>query len=246
MADAPAFLEKFARILDELQDRKDGSKIVAVVTMTGSCCPITDAHCMAFDCSRQLLLEGDGGKPLVAEKFAEVLGLLSLNGDKRVGEKLRMKGLPSISYRDRAELTTFATAERPWMDFNPLRESQAVEYLQWRWPNLRFIRYALNGADDVCKYQKWRGSREDRRSIAMGRPGYTKQVIDGARRHGIPLDKGYFIVGPELPDISSTAVRKALQEAHGQAPEEALARFEGLLHPRVAAWLLRSEIYARP
>mmetsp|Transcript_70228 Transcript_70228/g.142160 ORF Transcript_70228/g.142160 Transcript_70228/m.142160 type:complete len:247 (-) Transcript_70228:18-758(-) len=245
MADAPAFLTKFAPILDELQDREEGSKIVAVVTMTGSCCPITDAHCMAFDCARELLLGTDERRPVAPETFGEVLGLLSLNGDKHVGEKLRMKGLPAISYWDRAELTTLATSERPWMDFNPLREPHAVQALQHRWVNLRFIRYALNGADDVCKFQKWRGCTEHRRSITMGRPGFTKQVIDGARRHGVPLDTGYFIVGPELPDISSTAVRQALQEEHGKPPEEALERLTGLLHPRVAAWLLRSEIYAK-
>ena len=32
-------------------------------------------------------------------------------------------------------------------------------------------------------------------------------------------ETGYFIVGPELPDISSTAVRQALQEEHGNQPE---------------------------
>ncbi|CAL1139525.1 unnamed protein product [Cladocopium goreaui] len=89
------------------------------------------------------------------------------NGNKHVGEKLRMKGLPAISYWDRAELTTLATSERPWMDFNPLRsEPHAVQALQHQWA-------------------KWRGCTEDHRSITMGRPGFTKQVIDGARRQRI-------------------------------------------------------------
>ena len=108
--------------------------------------------------------------------FAEVVGLLSLrlqktfsllrlrNSDRRVGEKLRSKGLPSISYEDRADLIVRSTAEISWMDFNPTREHIAVEWLQQRWPHLKFIRhgplrklcaarYALNGADDVVKHE---------------------------------------------------------------------------------------------
>ena len=57
-------------------------------------------------------------------------------------------------------------------------------------------------------------------------------------------------MGPELPDISSTAVRKALQEGDGEA-------LKGLLHPsvawrktksssiQVAEWLLEKGIYSK-
>ena len=49
--------------------------------------------------------------------------------------------LPSFgALRCRAELTALATSERPWMDFNPMREPHAVQALQHRWVNLRFIR----------------------------------------------------------------------------------------------------------
>lgn len=226
-----AFLEKFSPLLDEL---REGS-FVALITMTGSCCPVTTAHYMAFECSRQLLM-GDGLTRPTREQFAEVLGLLSLNGDRHVGEKLHAKGMPSIPYVDRAQLVDMATADVPWMSFNPTREHIAADWMQRRWPTLRFIRYALNGADDVFKYQKWRSSAPDQRFVTMGRPGFTEKVILGAKRHGVDLDQGYFIVGPELPDISSTAVRRALQEGDGQA-------LEGLLHPSVAAWLLKSGIY---
>ena len=224
------FLDKFSLLLDEL---KEGSH-VAVITMTGSCCPVTTAHRMAFECSRQLLV-GEGRASL--EHFAEVLGLLSLNGDHHVAGKLRMKGLPFVSYVERAQLVTMATSEVPWLDFNPTREHIAVNWLQQKWPKLKFIKYALNGADDVIKYQKWRSCSEEHRFITMGRPGYTEKVIEGARRHGVRMNTGHFIVGPELPDISSTAVREALQKEDAQA-------LESLLHPNVAAWLVRSGIYS--
>jgi len=238
----PQPLEKFAPILNEL-DRADGSKTVAVVTMAGSCCPVTNAHCLAFIRARELLLCEDGRKRVAKEHFAEVLGLLSLNGDKHVGEKLWMQGEPAISYQDRSKLVDLATADKPWLGFNRLRDHEAVEHLQKTWPKLLFIRYEMNGADDVCKYQKWKHCGENRRCIVMGRPGFTEQVKHGAESHGTPLDKGYFIMGPDLPDISSTAVRKALQWEHGQPskPED----LTHLLHPKVAEWLLNSKIYAK-
>ena len=52
----------------------------------------------------------------------------------------------------RAELTTLATSERSWMDFNPLRsEPHAVQALQHQWANLRFIRCQIGDASaDRC------------------------------------------------------------------------------------------------
>eukprot|EP00435_Cladocopium_sp_Y103_P020183 s965_g4.t3 len=210
--------------------------------------PVAPSGPSDVEASLELHVDTQGATEKPPRHFEELRRKIAALEEASWAEEQRLRlEQKETQARRMAELTTLATSERPWMDFNPLREAYAVQALQHRWWNLRFIRYALNGADDVCKFQKWRGCTEDRRSITMGRPGFTKQdrdVIDGARRHGVPLDKGYFIVGPELPDISSTAVRKALQEEHGKPPEEALERLTGLLHPTVAAWLLRSEIYA--
>ncbi|CAJ1330384.1 unnamed protein product [Effrenium voratum] len=209
---------------------QDGS-LVAVVTMTGSCCPITRAHSLAFESSRDLLL-----RPRAAsERYTEVLGLLSLNGDRHVGEKLRSKGQEPIPLVQRGELVRLAAQDLPWMDLNPGREHSVAEELQTAFPRLRFHRFAMNGADDVYKYQKWRSCGPERRMITMGRPGFTAKVLEHAQREKV-LDQGYFLMGPELPDISSTAVRLALKENDGAA-------LETLLHPKVAAWLLRSGIY---
>ena len=46
--------------------------------------------------------------------------------------------------------------------------------------------------------------------ITMGRPGATEAVEGAARRAGVDLDAGRFIMGPELPDISSSEAREAL------------------------------------
>lgn len=200
------FLEKLSPLLDEL---KDGS-LVALLTMTGSCCPVTRAHCMAFECSRQMLLgeierehHGRSKRPRVNyeakknEHFEEVLGLLSLNNEQKVCKKMRGKGMPSISYEDRAHLVQLATADVPWMSFNPMREQDAAKSIQLKWPNLRFIRYELNGADDVCRFAKWRWCSPSRRFITMGRPHFTAEVIKGATRAQVQVNGEYFILGRE-------------------------------------------------
>merc|ERR1712050_257152 len=53
------------------------------------------------------------------------------------------------------------------------------------------------------------------------------------------VDRRNCILGPELPDISSTAVREAL----GRLDMEAL---ESMLHPSVAQWCLDNGVYCEP
>eukprot|EP00913_Durusdinium_trenchii_P028941 g27136.t1 len=131
---------------------------------------------------RQLLLFARMGCRWFPTLANEVLGLLSLNNEQKVCKKMRGKGMPSISYEDRAHLVQLATADVPWMSFNPMREQDAAKSIQLKWPNLRFIRYELNGADDVCRFAKWRWCSPSRRFITMGRPHFTAEVIKGATR----------------------------------------------------------------
>lgn len=207
---------------------------VAVVTMRGSCCPVTLGHIQGFLESKRILL-GECQMPGKLQQFDEVLGMLSLNGDDHVSWKLSQKGEPFISMRDRAELVNLAAADLPWLKFStgPDREIASMAKL---WPHLTFVRFVLNGADDVVRYQKWNHSSESYRLITMGRPGYTQKVLAGMRRAKINPEDGFFIVGPELPDISSTAVRKALR-THD------LATLEDLLHPAVCQWCLENGPY---
>eukprot|EP00439_Symbiodinium_sp_Y106_P031099 s2835_g3.t1 len=232
----PGYVTKFAPILDKLEE----DAMVAVVTMTGSCCPITTAHCNAFDTARNSLLcvEGYPEQPKL-EKFSEVLALLSLNSDRHVGEKMLRQNEKSVSYADRADLVRLASADVPWMDFNPGREAHVIGRLQAVWPHLQFVRFLLNGADDVVKYQKWQMASPEKRYITIGRPGFTEKVEHGARRDGVALDQGFFILvpgGSEVSDVSSTLVRDLLRKGDRQG-------LDRLLHPDVADWLLRSGIY---
>jgi len=166
------------------------------------------------------------------EHFGEVLGLLSLNGDGHVSCKLKAKGQPFISFKARAELVDLATAELPWLKFSQDPRS-AIATMKKHWPHLKFMRFTMNGADDVVAFQKWNGSREGNRMITMGRPGYTEKVLVGMKKAVPKIDpeQGFFILGPELPDISSTAVRKALRAND-------LSTLTGLLHPAVIRWCL--------
>jgi len=48
-------------------------------------------------------------------------------------------------------------------------------------------------------------------------------------KHGVDLDAGYFVIGPELGDVSSSSARKAIMaEDYVEAAK--------YLHPNVVAW----------
>jgi len=219
-----------------LEQLSYGSR-VAVVTMTGTCCPITLAHIQAFVESRRLLL---------SHGYDAVLGGLSLNGDSYVSNKLGEKGLPSISKRDRSYLVKLAMQEHPWLQYNSNDwyskngESGEAAFCTWHQqtlPQLQFVHYWLNGADDVLRRQKWKWKGV--RQIVMCRPGATADLLSQLRKAGIDENDGTFIVGPELADISSTEVRNAL--ANGD--KNLLLQ---LVHPAVAHWCWDKGPYRPP
>lgn len=115
-------------------------------------------------------------------------------------------------------------------------EGKAVWELAERWPELRFVHFSMNGADDVVKYGKymWCGPRY--RLITMGRPGFTEEVRRGMTEAKIDADSGFCILGPELPDISSTAVRQAIIAGKVEA-------LEALLDPKVAQWCVTNKAF---
>jgi len=191
---------------------------VAVVTMTGTCCPVTLAHIQLFIEARRLLLDGFG--------FDTVVGGLSLNPDSRVGKKLATKGLDYIKFGDRRRLVQLAIQEHAWLQFNDQREGHFAGALREVWPQLIITHYMLNGADDVVKYRKWRWEQPQ---LVMCRPGSTKELLQALHRYNVDTTSGNFIVGPELEDISSTHVRDALV----RGDRRQLLR---MLHPDVARW----------
>ncbi len=218
--------EKFKTTLESL---KPGSQ-VAVITMAGSCCPVTRAHCMAFEVARDLLKE----RTQRTQQYAEILGALSLNSDNYVWKKLAKKDDDEIiHWSDRAMLVQLATEEIPWLSVSFLREKWVLWDLKKSWTSINFVQYHLNGADDVLKYEKWtRAVDAESRFIAMGRPGYTEELKK------LAAETPFFFIGPELPDISSSQVRAALYE-------EDLQSLEKLLHHSVTSWCLTHSPYRR-
>eukprot|EP00443_Scrippsiella_acuminata_P018117 CAMPEP_0115246836 /NCGR_PEP_ID=MMETSP0270-20121206/41236_1 /TAXON_ID=71861 /ORGANISM="Scrippsiella trochoidea, Strain CCMP3099" /LENGTH=231 /DNA_ID=CAMNT_0002662071 /DNA_START=100 /DNA_END=795 /DNA_ORIENTATION=- len=227
-----ANLEGMAPTLDALPARTE----VAVVTLLGSLCPVTRGHVQGFLEAREVLLGRSELTPEGLECFGQVVGFISLNSDRHVGQKMMQKGQALLDIRTRQHLVKLAIEEYTWLA-TERREGESLEQLKQRWPQLRFVHFRMNGADDVANHRKWVMSDAQNRFITMGRPGFTEKVVHGMTTDNV--DPRHFILGPELPDISSTAVREAL----GRRDMEAL---EQLLHPSVAQWCLSKGAYCEP
>lgn len=236
--------------------------LVALVSLRGSLCPVTLGHAQGFLEARRLLLGEPSDpspqavvepshsgvesmedrtaagvrRPARLETFAEVLGVLTLNGDRHVQGKLARHGEKHLTYRERRGLVEVATAEYPWLGY-ARDENATFQALRVRWRELRFVHFTLNGADDVVKYGKFRWPTDStHRYITMGRPGDTEKVRQGMERANIDPEKGHFILGPELPDISATEAREALRQGNQRMLQE-------LLHPKVIEWCGRNGPY---
>eukprot|EP00439_Symbiodinium_sp_Y106_P005870 s5468_g1.t1 len=229
---------KFEPLLGCLEE---GSS-VALLTMRGSCCPVTRAHCDMFQRARSVLLGQSLLCPPGTPPFSECLGLLALNPDRSIKRKFerRSEAETPIRWLDRAHLIRLATAEVPWLVLNNREAEEAVQELKedTRWQHLKFVHFHLNGADDVARWEKWKYASATQRYITIGRPEWTEKVLEGAREWGV-LDTPHFHVAADLPDISATAVRAALR----RQDRDALDR---MLHPSVAEWCLRKHIYSSP
>jgi len=216
---------RVAALLSEVPDKSN----VAVVTMVGSCCPVTLAHVQAFIEARRLLL-GESERPEKLEEFSEVLGFLALNGDGHVRQKLAAKGEPFIKKQERAHLIDIATTDYPWLNYVE-KGFDLTRFVKSFCPGAKVIYFHLNGADDVVRFRKWNMRSKTNRHITMGRPGSTRKVLEGMSKIGLDANNGICIVGPELPDISSTAVRKAMHDCN-------IDELKNMLHPGVIEWCL--------
>ena len=234
----PSGAAEAAQFSAELEALPDGAS-VAVMTLLGSLNPVTLGHVRCFEEARQILLGADGAKrPAQLEEFDCCIGLIEMNSDQRVGKKMAEAGDVLIPQTQRSRLVQLAAAGHAWLGLGwPL----AVDKLQAQYPNLKLTSFRINGADDVVKYGKF-WSKPSARIIVMGRPGSTEAVLEGmaTARNGrgqpapISEDDANFVLGPELPDISSSAARAATS-----AGDEAALR--DLVHPLVSEWLLEQE-----
>eukprot|EP00546_Thalassionema_frauenfeldii_P009850 CAMPEP_0178918120 /NCGR_PEP_ID=MMETSP0786-20121207/13646_1 /TAXON_ID=186022 /ORGANISM="Thalassionema frauenfeldii, Strain CCMP 1798" /LENGTH=202 /DNA_ID=CAMNT_0020591787 /DNA_START=189 /DNA_END=794 /DNA_ORIENTATION=- len=199
---------------------------------------------MAFEEARKLLLANTGEstnddkgqldflafRPLLLEKFDLVLGYISLNRDNYVLRKFQRNKEPSLNIEQRSLLVSMAIEDTAWLGMEE-EEGEMVSLLQTQWSYLNFIHFSMNGADDVVRYRKWLYASKEQRFITMGRPGETENVLKGIEK--FPVNPTYFVLGPELPDISSTDARKAIKSRN----EAELERF---LHSSVADWCLKN------
>jgi hypothetical protein len=105
-----------------------------------------------------------------------------------------------MSYSKRLQLVKLAVAEHMWMDVDlsvaEIGASTMLSTLQARWPRLGFVKFTMNGADDVLKYNKWTQAGPERRLLTLGRRGDTEAVIKAAVSAGIDLNAGNFIMIP--------------------------------------------------
>jgi len=235
-----SIFDRFKAALDVLHA---GSR-VAVLCFRGSFCPVTRAHVGCILNARDVLL---GTKSAANADFAgsstfspydACLALVQANADGWLEPKLAKSGDGCISRADREILISLSTADDAWIQplsrvgdgFKPNTNgthAAAMAHLASTWPQLEFVTWWLNGADDVVKYKKWEQAGADSHLITMGRPGDTEAIVAALKETPLPLD--HFLLGPELRDISSTAVRKLLRERDDAALDQ-------MLHTCVKAW----------
>lgn len=207
---------------------------VALLDFLGSLCPITTCHVRCLVEARRILtgealpVNADGA----LQPYAACLGAVSVNSTAHVRSKLLRAGEEALSERDRLHLCQLATAsEASWIRVGTSADTWA-KALAAAFPALRFVVWALNGADDVVRYRKWEWATPARPFITMGRDGHTGPIIKAIRRKREQLASDVFVLGPDLPGVSATEARSALRLADD-------AMLKTFLHLDVTAWLQR-------
>jgi hypothetical protein len=217
---------------------------VAVITYVGSFCPITVAHVQCMVETRKIITgeatEYPCAKPRPRiEPPALILAYISVNQDDYVQWKMQQLSEVDISAVNRQMLVDFAVEDVDWICSHN-NAWAALDELKSSFPKLKFIHYEVDGADVALKNCTWRYCSDDSRRVAMGRacadgePNPTQRIIMRANQDDIAA--GRFIIGPELPDISSSSARAALRAGD-------LAALRNMLHPRVLYWNLTEGPY---
>ncbi|CAB9522789.1 expressed unknown protein [Seminavis robusta] len=235
--------------LTALASKKDGG-IVAIVTLLGTFSPVTVSHIDAFVQARNFLtndsMPSEIHRPEDLEDLDLVLGFASVNAQSYVDRKFaRLGAAPPLPYEDRRYLVELAIQQQKleWMGLEDW-EGCSVAYLRKQYPNLTFIHFVMNGADDVLKYQKWNYmTDEENRFITMGRPGMTGRLLEELQKAKEWVNLSQFLVGPELQEVSSTQARSALEtiqstSADTTSKKEASEELDALLDRAVKQWCI--------
>jgi len=216
-------------ILDSLAP---GSR-VAIINFLGSLCPVTRSHlgCIV-EAGNILRGEASPVNAVTVQPYHVCLASMRCNSDRHVGKKMEEKGVALLDADRRLHLCALAAkghqTSRLCICAHPRHYHVHVwaEELAACYPALVFDVWTLNGADDVVKYRKWASASEDNRQIAMGRPGDSDAILQAIGAH--PNEN--FVLGPEMPDVSSSAARDALLAGDARVVDQ-------MLDPTVAQWL---------
>eukprot|EP00930_Biecheleria_cincta_P088478 TRINITY_DN77720_c0_g1_i1.p1 TRINITY_DN77720_c0_g1~~TRINITY_DN77720_c0_g1_i1.p1 ORF type:complete len:335 (-),score=54.96 TRINITY_DN77720_c0_g1_i1:95-1099(-) len=222
---------------------------IAVVTMQGSMCPVTRAHVDAVLEARKLLrglksrLAEVAQRPKQLPKFDIVIGFIGVNEDDYVSSKLggRTHSAGFLHADVRRELIDLATSKHDWIVSCSNIWKCAQELLDV-FPKRDIAWYELDGADVALKSRTWNKAWKGRRYACVGRPADpgmdngTEAVIRNMEEadKGLTSEwyhQGNYLILPELPAISSTKVRRAVQKKE-------TAALKKLVHADVARCLL--------
>ena len=213
---------------------------IAVVSMIGSMNPVTRAHIRCLVEARDIMLnENNESRPPDLQKFKDCIGFVHLNPDAHLARKFRNNDFYGLEVRE--ELVRLAIKDEglDWLQVGKLAYkyddevgldravSVALEDLNERHKDLKFVEYDVNGADDVVNNNKvaWAGKKHRFRkmNVRNGKEApacfvtFLRDKHDniGLMQHiqdaGFDPPNKYCIVGPEIEDFSSTAVRQALE-----------------------------------
>ena len=225
------------------------SSRVAVITFVGSFCPVTRAHLICVEEARKIII-GEPSEyfwPLGQEqmrkiqKYALVVAVISVNGDRYVNSKLKKVGEVAISSENRRMLINLAIEDVDWICSHD-RAWGAVNELKRCYPQIDFTHFELDGADVALKNEVWNDASQQHIRIAMGRApetdelDSTEEILKLIQNGHIDISNGHFLVGPILPNISSSRVRRALRIKD-------LDSLRSMLHPRVLEWILEAGPY---
>jgi len=193
-----------------------------------------------------------------------VVGYMCANSESKVSKKLAKKGIASISERDRRMLLDLAV-NRPdlsWIrsmdqaacevDYRlpqSQRRVEVVEALIRQLPGYEITHYRLDGADVAVQWKAWEQADANNRFLCCGRPsergqGSTADLLSAMRRskngNMAPgsqwYDQGFFVLLPEMQNISSTQVRSALYSGN-------MAVLENMLDKAVMEWNIKHGPY---
>lgn len=209
--------------------RRCTSRKIAVVTLCGSLCPMTLGHLAMLKTARDFLKK--------RQNF-DVIGLITLNSDWNVKEKLNTDAL---AYPKRRELVDLTIQDEAWITVEGhghREEGKSLPALRRAFPGHTFHHYLLNGADDVVKYDKVKRYRSGASTvpqspmICIGRPGSTVGVRDLVTKYDVR--DNFFIaeMAEEFSGVSSTEARRILKST--ASPEQKRTRLANILHPSVA------------